>query len=153
MAKPIQYCKVKKRKKICVEVRVESKSLGRISSVLPALSAWGHSLLEPVAREDLGLALAGSQRHPWLTQPLFTSHGMQSCWGRGRDSQICVQPTGPVVHSLLRDSPLPAAVGHIVRVCVCVCVCVCVWQATLRASTHHSCSLSNSKSLLNLNGK
>ena len=87
MAKPIQYCKVKKRKKICVEVRVESKSLGRISSVLPALSAWGHSLLEPVAREDLGLALAGSQRHPWLTQPLFTSHGMQSCWGRGRDSQ------------------------------------------------------------------
>ena len=123
---------------ICVEVRVESKSLGRISSVLPALSAWGHSLLEPEAGEDLGLALAGSQGHPWLTQSLFNSHGMQSCWGRGRDSQICVQPTGPVVYYLLRDSPLPAAVGHIVCVCACVCVCVCVCVAGDTEGLHSS---------------
>ena len=98
------------------------------------------------------LGLGRIEGHPWLTQSLFNSHGMQSCWGRGRegDRQIRVWPTDPVAYCLLRDSLLPAAVGHN---SVCVCVYVCVGQGTLGASTHHSFSLSDSKSLLNLNGK
>lgn len=75
-----------------MRVRDESKSLGRISSVLPALTAWEHSLPEPVAVGDLGLALVGAQGHPWLTQPLFNSHGCSLIGGGGGTARSVSRP-------------------------------------------------------------